>query len=118
MLLSTEHLSLKNAPVCKLRKRFIGPFFVLHRIGKVAYELDLLEAWRIHRVFHTSLLRPFRVSGWTPSTAVVGAEEIEPEDDEPYDVEKLLRWRWRGPSHKKVKEFLVLWTSWSIDDAS
>lgn len=33
-------------------------------------------------------------------------------------MEKLLRWRWRGPSHKKVKEFLVLWTGWSIDDAS
>ena len=118
MLLSTEHLSLKNAPVRKLRKRFIGPFFVHRRIGTMAYELDLPEAWRIHRVFHTSLLRPFRVSGWTPTTTVANTKEVEPEDDQPYDVEKLLRWCWRGPSNKKVKEFLVLWTGWSIDDAS
>ena len=44
--------------------------------------------------------------------------ELEPEDDEPYDVEKLLRWRWRGPSSQQHKEFLVLWTGWSLDDAT
>ena len=47
-------------------------------------------------------------------------EDLEPEDDEPYDVEKLLRWRWTGPStrRRRQKEYLVLWTGWSIDDAS
>ena len=41
VLLSTEHLQLKNAPVRKLRERFVGPFFVTRRIGPVAYELEL-----------------------------------------------------------------------------
>ena len=44
--------------------------------------------------------------------------EIKPKDDEPYEVEKLLRWRWVGPSGRKHKEFLVLWKGWSIDNAS
>ena len=44
--------------------------------------------------------------------------EIKPEDDEPYEVEKLLRWRWAGPSGRRHKEYLVLWKNWSIDDAS
>ena len=44
--------------------------------------------------------------------------EIEVEADEPYDVEKLLRWRWAGPSGGRHKEFLVLWIGLSIDDAS
>ena len=35
-----------------------------------------------------------------------------------YFREKLLRWRWRGPSQRRVKEYLVLWKNWSIDDAS
>ena len=42
----------------------------------------------------------------------------EPENGEPCDVKKLLRWRWRGPSQRRVKEYLVLWKNWSIDDAS
>ena len=117
VLLSTENLQLKNAPVRKLKRRFIGPFFITQRIGPVAYELDLPSTWKIHPVFHTSLLRPFRTSQWaTVAEPAVG--ELQPEEDEPYDVEKLLRWRRRGPSSQRQKEFLVLWTSWSLDDTT
>ena len=62
VLLSTEHLNLKNALIRKLKKRFIGPFFVVRPVGQVAYELDLPQKWRIHKVFHVSLLHPFRTS--------------------------------------------------------
>ena len=117
VLLSTAHLQLKNAPVRKLRRRFVGPFFVVRQVGPVAYELDLPSTWKIHKVFHTSLLRPFRSSKWSPAGRRDDAE-LEPEDDEPYEVEKLLRWRWTGPSGRKHKEYLVLWKGWSLDDAS
>ena len=42
----------------KLSPRYIGPYQIVRRIGKVAYELDLpsdLEA--VHPVFHVSMLR-------------------------------------------------------------
>ena len=46
-------------------------------------------------------------------------DELELEDDQSYEVEKMLRWRWSGPSGKRrKKEFLVLWVGYSIDDAS
>ena len=118
VLLSTEHLQLKNAPIRKLKRRFVGPFYVVRRVGPVAYELELPESWRIHKVFHTSLLRPFRSSRWSTTGAEEEDAEIEPVDDEPYEVEKLLRWRWAGPSGKRHKEYLVLWKNYSIDDAS
>ena len=91
VLLSTEHLQLKNAPVRKLKRRFVGPFSVVRPVGPVAYELKLPQGWKIHNVFHTSLLRPFRTSKWSTPQEEEDAE-IEPVDDEPYDVEKLLRW--------------------------
>ena len=88
VLLSTEHLNLKNAPIRKLKKRFVGPFFVVRQVGQVANELDLPQTWKIHKVFHISLLHPFRTSSWMQSTMFGQVEELEPEDDEPYDVEK------------------------------
>ncbi|KAK1433348.1 hypothetical protein QVD17_10258 [Tagetes erecta] len=42
----------------KLSPRFIGPFMITSRIGKVAYRLELPEELRgIHPVFHVSQLR-------------------------------------------------------------
>ena len=87
-------------------------------VGLAAYEMQLPQSWRIHKVFHTSLLRPFRTSRWSTPQVEQEDADIEPEDDEPYDIEKLLRWRWTGPSGRRHKEYLVLWTGWSIDDAS
>ena len=118
MLLSTEHLQLKHAPVRKLRKRFEGPFFVTKRVGPVAYELELPQTWHLHPVFHTSFLRPFRTSEWSTKTqAALDDLELE-EDDRSYEVERLLRWRWRGPSGRRHREYLVLWAGYSVDDAS
>ena len=121
-MLSTENLNLKNAPPRKLRKRFVGPFYVIRSIGPVAYELELPQTWRIHPVFHTSLLRPFRTSSWQRFEEVA-LDEIQEEDERSYEVERLLRWRCVGPSGKRItrsrkKEYLVLWKNFSLDDAS
>ena len=40
----------------KLEFKFFGPFRVLHPVGKQAYKLELPKRWRIHNVFHMSLL--------------------------------------------------------------
>ena len=40
----------------KLKAKFFGPFQVLHPIGNQAYKLELPKKWRIHDIFHVSLL--------------------------------------------------------------
>ena len=48
-------------------------------------------------------------------------EELElEEDDRSYKIEKILHWRYIGPSHRRrrKRKFLILWKNYSIDDAS
>ena len=44
----------------KLSPRFIGPFMIKERVGKLAYRLELLESMRrVHDVFYVSMLRKY-----------------------------------------------------------
>ena len=40
----------------KLEAKFFRPFQVLHPVGKQAYKFKLPKKWRVHNVFHVSLL--------------------------------------------------------------
>ena len=44
----------------KLAPRYIGPFEILNRVGKVAYELALPPQYQhVHNVFHVSFLKKY-----------------------------------------------------------
>ena len=114
VLLSSKSLSFKGVPT-KLKKKFLGPFEIVEKIGTQAYRLKLPDAWRIHPVFHVSLLKP-----WRPSTVQQVPGEVELEDpDLPqyFDVEKILRWRWNSKTRRRQREFLVLWQGYPMEDA-
>ena len=57
VLLSTRNLNLTG--LRKFKDKYVGPFVIEQRTGKVAYKLDLSSraALRnVHSVFHVSLL--------------------------------------------------------------
>ena len=42
----------------KLSPRYIGPFMIVARVGKLAYRLELPESMKgVHNVFHVSMLQ-------------------------------------------------------------
>ena len=115
VLLFSRNLKMKGIPG-KLRKIFVGPFKIEQRIGQQAYKLSLLDSWKIHPVFHVSLLKSWHTASLQ--------EDEEPIDDdleleEPYyEIEKILRWRKVKRGWRVLKEYLVPWKNYPVSEAS
>jgi Chromo (CHRromatin Organisation MOdifier) domain len=103
--LEAKHLQTTH-PTTKLRPKRYGPFRVTEAISPVTYRLELLAQWRIHNVFHASLLMPYR------ETEAHGANYLKPPPEivngqEEWEVEKVLDSRRRGK--KKRLQYLLKW---------
>ena len=79
---------MKGTPA-KLQRRFVGPFKVVEVIGQQAYKLALPEEWKMHSVFHVSLLKDWKTASLQQDQPVP-ADDV-PEVEEPYyEIEKIL----------------------------
>ncbi len=83
--LDASHLKLPHQKA-KLTPKRLGPFKIIQEISPVAYRLELPPSWRIHNMFHTSLLTPYH------ETAAHGPNFTRPPPDlidgeEEYEVE-------------------------------
>ena len=58
VLLSSINLPLRQG-VAKFRTRWLGPFEIIKKLSPTAYRLQLPSEFKIHNVFHISLLKPF-----------------------------------------------------------
>ena len=68
----------------KLCAKQKGPFWIKRVIGPLVYQLELLQSWKIHNVFHASLLTPYQENDThgpnfsnPPPDLVDGEEEYE-----------------------------------------
>ena len=100
-MLNTKNIRTK-CPSKKLAPKQYSHFKILEQRGDLAYKLELSERWKIHPVFHVSLLEPYR-------TAIQPAREEPPTAPEEiggdleWVVEKIIKselisydWRMRG----------------------
>jgi len=94
-------------PSKKLDHKNHGPFQVERIVSPLAVRLTLPQKWKIHNVFHVSLLEPYRTSKHRapPDPSKVLQEEDDIEQREEYDVDEVMGSTKRG---RRVL-YLVKW---------
>jgi hypothetical protein len=90
-----------------------GPFEIEEVLGPVSYRLKLPKSWKIHNVFHATLLRPYA------ENEIYGNNYPRPppellEGEEVYEVESIIRHKGRGRSI----QYYVKWKGYPITDAT
>lgn len=100
VLLSTNNLELQEISNKKLKPRWIGPYTIVRKISPVTYILDLPAHWRIHPVFHVSLLKAYH-----GNDKEVNSSDITSQPPTYVPMRILLHRRKRGSR----LEFLVRW---------
>jgi hypothetical protein len=90
-------------PSRKLDHKNHGPFQVEQIISPLAVKLTLPRKWKIHNVFHVTLLEPYRTSTReAPDPAQILREADDIENSEEYDVDEVMA------SVKKSRRVLYL----------
>ncbi|KAL5549643.1 hypothetical protein UlMin_004874 [Ulmus minor] len=101
----------------KLSPRYIGPFEILERIGKVAYKLALpSELAAVHNVFHVSMLRKYV----SDPSHVLASEPIEVREDLTYQEQpvQILDRKDKALRNKVIPLVKVLWRNHKVEEAT
>ena len=97
----------------KMKPKREGPFEITEVLGPVTYRLKLPNTWRIHDVFHATLLKQYKENETygeifsNPPPELLDGEEV-------YEVETILNHRKRGRGY----QYFVKWRGYPISDAS
>jgi Chromo (CHRromatin Organisation MOdifier) domain len=102
--LKTSHLTKKFTP------KHYRPFPITDVISPVVYRLTLPPSWKIHNIFHVSLLMPYKeMEEHSTNFAKLPLELVE--EHEEYEVEQVLALRLFG--RWKKLQYLIHWKGYS-----
>ena len=105
----------------KLEAKFFEPFWLLHPVGKQAYKLEPPKRWRIHDIFHVSLLEQDTTKKQRIDENVTKLE-FDARNSKKYEVEAI----WDSAIYRMVLEsghllslyYLVAWKGYPEEENS
>ena len=84
------------------------------REGPLTYRLKLPETWKIHNIFHTSLLQQYKEKDIYGTNYNQPPAKLDNEGQEVYNVETILKHQRRGRGY----QYYVKWEGYPITEAS
>ena len=79
--------------------RCYGPFKILAQVGSLAYKVEIPDQWKIHLVFHTTMLTEYKeTEPHSPNFPKPPPEVLN--DEEHYEVEAVLDSKKQGRGTK------------------
>ncbi len=91
-----------DAPSKKLAAKCLGPYTILENIGPASHRLDIPVTWRVHNVFHASLLSQTKedtITGRIPEVQPV----VKILERELWVIDQFVNSRWfRGKFQLKI----------------
>jgi hypothetical protein len=108
--LDTRNLKMNHHK--KIAPKQEGPFEIDEVFGPVTYWLKLPDSWKIHNMFHATLLRPYIENEVYGNNYPRPLPELL--EEEVYEVETILKHRWRGRGY----QYYVKWKGYPITKAT
>ena len=65
----------------KLALKWEGPFKIQEVLGPLTYQLELLKQWKIHPIFHATLLSPYKETDTTTTKAPLSPTTVQQLND-------------------------------------
>jgi hypothetical protein len=82
-------------PLVKLGPKGYEPFKILKHCSDAVYQVEIPQQWKIHNVFHTNLLTPYKeMELHGPNFTRPPPDLVEGEEE--FEVEKILDVQQRG----------------------
>ena len=97
----------------KLCPKRYGPFKISRIISSVAYQLELPSQWKVHPIFHASLLLPYKEMEQHGPNFIRPPPDII-EGQEQYEVEAICDHCYQGRTHQL--QFLLKWKGYPEAD--
>ena len=98
----------------KMAPKREGPFEITDMLGPLTYRLKLPETWRIHSVFHASLLQRYRENDVYGTNYDRPPAELNDKGQEVYNIEMILKHQKRGRGY----QYYIKWEGYPITEAS
>ena len=88
-----------------------GPFKITKVLSPLSYQLQIPRSWKIHPVFHTSLLTPYK------ENEIHGRNFQEPppdliDEEEEYEIERILKHCGTPKNHF----YLIQWKGYTVEE--